>query len=210
MEVAVVTLILSVIGLIVFIAVMVKHFCEMSEIKQKEEDLAVVWSKLNNHLANQNFNISSEMEVVRKSDSKEKILNLHIAIDMENKMFLFTKVVENELLELVSETLAFDTICGGELLVGGRSSSSNSFGTGVGQNTQFGSTIATGSAFSTTTNYVNSIEYKIKTTDMINPIYNVVICDIATNEASDTYKHYMDVSIRLDTIIKQIVAENNK
>ena len=208
MAYAIVALIFCALLFPVAIYLIVKPITLMMAAKKQEAELSLLWATLNNHLAKQDFNISSQMEVVRIDKPDKRILNLHIAIDMENKKFLFTKAVKNETFELVSESLAFDTISGGEILVGGKSSSSSSFGTGVGQGTGFGSMVATGSGFSSSTTYVHSVEYKIKTTDMLHPIYNVAISYLPEEESSDTYKHYMDIAIRLDTIIQQIVANN--
>lgn len=182
---------------------------KVSTHNRKQQDLEDIWSTLDRHLANQNYNIPSRIEVMTYvGKGAKRILNVAISIDTQNKRFVFTKLSENQD-QLVSEILSFDKIIGGELLIGGKSSTSNSFGSAVGMNTKIGAINGTawGSSMTSTETYVHSIEYKIKTSDMLNPLYTVVISNMPINETGERYKHYMDVAVRLDTMIQQIVAE---
>lgn len=180
------------------------------------------WSKLPIEL--NNFNVGSGTAINIDTDKFDKVDNQYfpkrvITIDTKSQ-----KIAISELLlgkwdykqniydscNFKHDVFDFKQIIGGEIVISGRSSSST--GLSSGSATAIGGSSAIGGAISSssTTNYINNMEYKLKLDSITNPVYNISFILGQTSETSVEYKKNNDKIIQLHAIIERIVENNKK
>ena len=164
-----------------------------------------VWDTIDSHLASQRFIPTSNIIVTGTVESSKKNLKLPslvISVDMTNKRFAFTRFVTDH---LFTEFLDFSSIIGGEILIGGRSTSTISSGVG---SAAYGIGVGLGTSNSST--IIHSMEYRFIVNDVINPFYTITFFEREVYESAPIYRHYFECASKLDMLVKSIVEKTTE
>lgn len=184
--------------IIVYFIFIVKRSDRLLADKQSD-----VWDTIDSHLATQGFYSTSKIEVcgtVQSTKKDVKLPSLVISVDMNAKKFAFTKYDTGH---LSTNFLEFGKITGGEILIGGKSTTTISSGMG---GVRYGVTAGLGT--SNSSNFVHSMEYRFTINDVLNPFYTIVIFDRDVCESAPIYRHYFEVASKLDVLVKSIVGKS--
>ena len=161
-----------------------------------------IWDTIDSHLASKAFNPTSKIEVIGTVESSKKdfkLPSLVISVDMIGKRFAFTRFVSDH---LHTEFLAFDNITGGEIIIGGKSSSTISSGVG---SAAYGVGVGIGTSSSST--IIHSLEYRFAINDILNPFYTIGFFEREVCESAPIYRHYLECASKLDVLVKSIVEK---
>lgn len=172
------------------------------------------WNKIDESLGS-GFVIKNQI-VVRgvhyHRASKEYLPNTIVSIDTEHEKIAVTRIVSDEKNEkgvitkyiLGTDFISFKSILDGELVLGGKKSSSTT--STLGGVTNIG--LVSASSTSSTEEEYRYVHYILKLNDIANPIYTIILDEDKTYATSSFFKGYMDAANKIDSIVKNIIANN--
>ena len=199
----------AVVGFVLFLSVGNKSMKNNNVVRLNK------WNELSSELSNKGFNQTSQIKVDSIHYSKELkdyLPERVVSIDSTSNTLIVSylaNIKTDEKANIVScdfqhDVIAFDKIKGGSIVELGEST--KSVGTAIGS--QIGNSPLVGGVSSTsTTSYIEKLEYTLKLNDIDNPEYSIVFIDRKEPKTSLWYEKHYKRAVKLNSVIETILEK---